>query len=173
MPLTQYPGGPVDKPVYATAERLGVAPEQVLLPWIKSKGAVILTTISKKEQLERYQAVANIDLTDEDIAHWSKFVGPTGVASLKVHPDKNPSPEAATLFHALTQAYNFLPDPTQRSALDASLAARRARAAQLAASSEKKCTMLEELECAERAAKRFKVDSLAEERKKREEEERI
>ncbi|EJU03399.1 heat shock protein DnaJ, partial [Dacryopinax primogenitus] len=39
------------------------------------------------------------------------------VTSLKVHPDKNPSPEAATLFHALTQAYNLLLDPTQRSAL--------------------------------------------------------
>ncbi|EJU02254.1 oxidoreductase [Dacryopinax primogenitus] len=67
VPLTQYPGGPVDKPVYAIAERLGVAPEQVLLAWIKSKGAVILTTSSKKERLERYQAVADIDLTDEDI----------------------------------------------------------------------------------------------------------
>jgi len=67
-PLTQYPGGPVDKPVKAIAERLGVEPEQVLLAWIKSKGAVILTTSSKKERLERYQAVADIDLTQEDVA---------------------------------------------------------------------------------------------------------
>ncbi|KZO95386.1 Aldo/keto reductase [Calocera viscosa TUFC12733] len=67
VPLTAYPGGPVDKPVYAIAERLGVAPEQVLLAWIKSKGAVILTTSSKKERLERYQGVADIDLTEEDV----------------------------------------------------------------------------------------------------------
>jgi len=68
VPLTQYPGGPVDKPVFAIADRLGVAPEQVLLAWIKAKGAIILTTSSKKERLERYQGVADIDLTDDDVA---------------------------------------------------------------------------------------------------------
>jgi len=67
IPLTAYPGGPVDKPVYAIAKRLDVAPEQVLLAWIKAKGAIILTTSSKKERLERYQGVADIDLTDDDI----------------------------------------------------------------------------------------------------------
>lgn len=42
-PLTSYPGGPVDAPVNSIAEKLGVKPEQVLLAWIKSKGAVALT----------------------------------------------------------------------------------------------------------------------------------
>ncbi|KZT62576.1 heat shock protein DnaJ, partial [Calocera cornea HHB12733] len=41
--------------------------------------------------------------------------------SLRVHPDKNPSPEASALFHALTQAYALLQDPLQRAALNASL----------------------------------------------------
>jgi len=68
IPLTQYPGGPVDKPVSKIADRLGVAPEQVLLAWIKSKGAIILTTSSKKDRLERYMGVGDFDLTEEDVA---------------------------------------------------------------------------------------------------------
>jgi len=68
IPLTRYPGGPVDKPVNAIAERLDIAPEQVLLAWIKAKGAVILTTSSKKDRLERYQGVADVELTDDDIS---------------------------------------------------------------------------------------------------------
>lgn len=34
--------GPVDKPVYAIAARLGIKPEQVLLAWVRSKGAIVL-----------------------------------------------------------------------------------------------------------------------------------
>lgn len=67
-PLTTYPGGPVDKPVNAIAERLEVKPEEALLAWIKSKGAVTLTTSSKKERLEAYMAAGDVELTDEDIA---------------------------------------------------------------------------------------------------------
>jgi len=95
------------------------------------------------------------------------------MTSLKVHPDKNPSPEASSLFHALTQAYNALLDPQKRAELDSSLHAKRARAAQLAAASGKKRVMLEELEKAERAAKRTKLDSVAEEQKRRREEDAI
>lgn len=65
-PLTTYPGGPVDKPVNAIAKRLGVKPEQVLLAWIKSKGAIILTTSSKKERLQAYLEAGDIELTEDD-----------------------------------------------------------------------------------------------------------
>ena len=44
-PLTQYPGGPVDKPVKAAAKRLGVSEDQVLLAWTKTKGAVVLSYV--------------------------------------------------------------------------------------------------------------------------------
>ena len=42
-PLTSYPGGPVDGPVNQIAEKFGVKPEQVLLAWVRSKGAIALT----------------------------------------------------------------------------------------------------------------------------------
>ncbi|KAJ3821270.1 Aldo/keto reductase [Lentinula raphanica] len=54
IPLTQRPGGPVDVPVKELAKKLNVAPEQVLLAWVKAKGAVAVTTSSKKDRLERY-----------------------------------------------------------------------------------------------------------------------
>ena len=38
IPLTQKPGGPVDKPVNAIAKRLSVKPETVLMAWSKAKG---------------------------------------------------------------------------------------------------------------------------------------
>ncbi|WOO79984.1 NADPH-dependent conjugated polyketone reductase C1 [Vanrija pseudolonga] len=67
VPLTSRPGGPVDKPVNEIAGRLGVAHEQVLLAWSKAKGAVILSTSSKKDRLERYLAVGDIELTNDDV----------------------------------------------------------------------------------------------------------
>lgn len=62
------PDGPVDKPVNKIAKRLSIAPEQVLLAWVKAKGAVILTTTSRKDRLDRYLAVSSIDLSEEDVA---------------------------------------------------------------------------------------------------------
>jgi diketogulonate reductase-like aldo/keto reductase len=44
-PLTEYPGGPVDKPVKAAAKRLGATEDQVLLAWTKTKGAVVLSYV--------------------------------------------------------------------------------------------------------------------------------
>jgi len=67
-PLTTYPSGPVSKSVNAIAERLDVKPEEVLLAWVKSKGAIILTTSTKKERLEAYLAAGDVELTDDDIA---------------------------------------------------------------------------------------------------------
>ncbi|KDR79261.1 hypothetical protein GALMADRAFT_1230669 [Galerina marginata CBS 339.88] len=67
IPLTRAPGGPVDKPVKAAAKRLGVSEDQVLLAWAKAKGAVALTTSSKKERLEGYIHAGDLVLTKEEI----------------------------------------------------------------------------------------------------------
>jgi hypothetical protein len=42
-PITRQPGGPVDKPVNEIAERLNATADQVLLAWVKAKGAVAVT----------------------------------------------------------------------------------------------------------------------------------
>jgi len=68
LPLTHYPGGPVDEPVKAAAKRLGGVPEeQVLLAWAKAKGAVVLTTSSKRARLEGYIDAGDLVLTTEEI----------------------------------------------------------------------------------------------------------
>ncbi|KAJ7685796.1 NADP-dependent oxidoreductase domain-containing protein [Mycena polygramma] len=67
--ITKFPGGPVDAPVAAAAERLGITPTQVLLSWVRAKGAVIVTTTSNKDRLEEYLAVGDLPpLSDADIA---------------------------------------------------------------------------------------------------------
>jgi diketogulonate reductase-like aldo/keto reductase len=42
-PITHQPGGPVDKPVNEIAQRLNATADQVLLAWVKAKGAVAVT----------------------------------------------------------------------------------------------------------------------------------
>jgi hypothetical protein len=42
-PITRQPGGPVDKPVNEIARRLNATADQVLLAWVKAKGAVVVT----------------------------------------------------------------------------------------------------------------------------------
>ena len=66
-PLTTYPGGPLDKPVNAIAKRLNIKPEEVHLAWVKSKGAIALTTSRTKERLEAYVAAGDVELTHDDI----------------------------------------------------------------------------------------------------------
>ncbi|EIN12819.1 Aldo/keto reductase [Punctularia strigosozonata HHB-11173 SS5] len=73
-PLTQYPGGPVDKPIQAAAERLGATPAQVIFLWVRSKGVTIVTQSSKSERLQEYLAAADLRknsllpaLTDDEI----------------------------------------------------------------------------------------------------------
>ncbi|KAJ7149207.1 Aldo/keto reductase [Mycena crocata] len=68
IPITSLPGGPVDAPVSAIAERLGVSMDQVLLAWTKAKGAVVVTTSSKKERLLGYLNAGDLALTEDDIA---------------------------------------------------------------------------------------------------------
>ncbi|KAJ6616347.1 NADP-dependent oxidoreductase domain-containing protein [Mycena sp. CBHHK59/15] len=68
IPVTSLPGGPVDAPVSEIADRLGVSMDQVLLAWTKAKGAVVVTTSSKKERLEGYLHAGDLKLTDADMA---------------------------------------------------------------------------------------------------------
>lgn len=94
IPLTSRQGGPVDKPVAEIGKRLKVEPEQVLLAWSRAKGyvfprrprfslpffcslawannvcrgrAIVITTSSRKDRLERYLAVGDIALSEEDV----------------------------------------------------------------------------------------------------------
>ncbi|KAJ7073739.1 Aldo/keto reductase [Mycena amicta] len=61
-PMNKYPGGPVDKPLYAIAEKLAITPAQVLLGWVRAKGAVIITTSSDPQRLKEYLAVGDLPL---------------------------------------------------------------------------------------------------------------
>ncbi|EIM83762.1 Aldo/keto reductase [Stereum hirsutum FP-91666 SS1] len=81
IPLTSEPGGPVDKPVNDIAARLETTPEQVLLAWVKAKGAVVVTTSSKKERLQGYLAAGDLQLTPEDIA----FIDAAGARGARQH----------------------------------------------------------------------------------------
>jgi diketogulonate reductase-like aldo/keto reductase len=67
IPLTTYPEGPVTKPLSEISKKRNLKPEQILLAWVRSKGAVIVTSSSKKERLEGYLAVGEIELTKDEI----------------------------------------------------------------------------------------------------------
>jgi len=66
-PVTSRRGGPVDIPLKKIGERLGATDDQVLLAWAKVKGAVILTTSSKKSRLEGYLKAGDFVLTADEI----------------------------------------------------------------------------------------------------------
>ncbi|KAG7440808.1 Aldo/keto reductase [Guyanagaster necrorhizus] len=67
FPLTTLPGGPVDDPVNDLAAKYGVTPDQILLAWTKSKGAVVVTTSSKKSRLEGYLSAGDLELSPEEV----------------------------------------------------------------------------------------------------------
>jgi DnaJ family protein C protein 17 len=52
--------------------------------------------------------------------------------SLKCHPDKNPGPEAAEMFHTISLALAILTSPEKRKFVDGKLATARAQAARRA-----------------------------------------
>jgi len=66
-PITSLPGGPLDDPLSKIAKRLGATNDQVLLAWVKAKGAVVVTTSSKKDRLQGYLRAADLELTSDDI----------------------------------------------------------------------------------------------------------
>ena len=78
--------------------------------------------------------------------------------SLKWHPDKNPSPEAAERFHLLTVAYDVISDPITRNAYDNARAARLAKKRRTEAFDMHRRKMQADLECRENKAKRARVD---------------
>ncbi|KAF9950930.1 DnaJ (Hsp40), sub C, member 17 [Mortierella alpina] len=66
-----------------------------------------------EEQLDWY-AVLGVERT----ATSKEITKAYRVRALKVHPDKNPDPNAAKVFHELSQAYDLLLDPAARAAFD-------------------------------------------------------
>ncbi|KAJ7350909.1 Aldo/keto reductase [Mycena albidolilacea] len=68
IPITSLPGGPLDDPLNQIAGKHGVTPDQVLLAWTKAKGAIVVTTSSKKSRLEGYLGAGDLALSEEDIA---------------------------------------------------------------------------------------------------------
>ena len=44
-PVTQQPGGPLDKPLKQIGTRLNATPDQVLMAWAKQKGVVVVTCV--------------------------------------------------------------------------------------------------------------------------------
>jgi len=84
LPVTTYPGGPVDGPIDAAAKRLGVTNDQVLLAWAKAKGVVVLTSSSKKARLEGYINAGDLVLTDDEIAAIEE-AGAKGPRGLTAH----------------------------------------------------------------------------------------
>ena len=95
--------------------------------------------------------------------------------SLRYHPDKNPSPDAAATFHTLTTAYSILGDAATKAAYDQALVARLVRNRKSQTMDARRRTMKEDLEAREHAAaaagagvgvKRQRVDEEGEMEKK-------
>jgi len=70
LPVTKdvLQGGPVDGPVSAAAQRLGVTPGQVLLRWSYQTGRIPISTTSKPERMQEYLGTFNFVLNEEEVA---------------------------------------------------------------------------------------------------------
>ncbi|GAA5809998.1 hypothetical protein MFLAVUS_003413 [Mucor flavus] len=78
--------------------------------------------------------------------------------ALKVHPDKNPNPDAAVLFHNLTQAQELLLDTKKRSEYDQIHRSRQERQKKKQEMDSKRRNAQDELEQREKDAKKAKTD---------------
>ncbi|KAI0029460.1 Aldo/keto reductase, partial [Vararia minispora EC-137] len=59
-PITQYPGGPLDPVLARFAERIGGTPAQVIFKWVLAKGAVVVTTSTRRSRLDEYLAAPSL-----------------------------------------------------------------------------------------------------------------
>lgn len=90
------------------------------------------------------------------------------------HSIQNPdNPEAATLFHALVQAFDVLSDPTKKASFDALLAARNARKLRFQGLDNKRKALAEDLDRREKEFKRSKGEEEEGARRERGELERL
>ncbi|KAF7722692.1 hypothetical protein EC973_002855 [Apophysomyces ossiformis] len=78
--------------------------------------------------------------------------------ALSVHPDKNPSPDAAALFHALTEASELLMNEHSRSVYDRLYKARLDRKKKQQEMDSKRRKAQEDLEARENQAKKARMD---------------
>jgi len=67
IPVTQQPGGPLDKPLQQIGARLNVTPDQVLMAWAKAKGVVVVTSSTKDWRMKGYLESGDLELTQADI----------------------------------------------------------------------------------------------------------
>jgi len=67
LPITK-PGGPLDQPLKDISKKLNVAPDQVILAWVKAKGVGAVAYSSKAYRLSGYLEAGDIKLSAEDQA---------------------------------------------------------------------------------------------------------
>ncbi|KAI9319441.1 hypothetical protein BX666DRAFT_1926158 [Dichotomocladium elegans] len=92
------------------------------------------------------------DATDKDIKKAYRL------KAREVHPDKNPSPDAAALFHKLTQALDVLVDQQARAAYDRLMKAKMERLKKQNEMDSKRRAAKDELEERENRAKKAKKE---------------
>ncbi|KAI7870717.1 hypothetical protein BDF14DRAFT_1768555 [Spinellus fusiger] len=110
--------------------------------------------MNTKPEQEDYYVLLGIDISSNEKAITKAYRS----KALKVHPDKNPSPDAAALFHALTEAYEVLKDTKAKAAYDALYRARLEKKKKEMEMDSKRRKAREELEGRENAAKKTKTD---------------
>ncbi|KAH8809693.1 Aldo/keto reductase [Flagelloscypha sp. PMI_526] len=67
-PLTSRPNGPLSGPLESIAEKHKATPDQILLAWSRAKGAVVITSSTKKTRIEGYIDGARIALSEDEIS---------------------------------------------------------------------------------------------------------